>query len=331
MAAGPQHVVWGVDALFTSGQVTGVLKVLMALILSPLIGFWVGFLVHRLMATLLRAARPLPGSSLAISSRWHCWLGVERRAATSSEDDASGRLVMAMRSEFILVRMASRLPPWAPDFFALVDDQCDQAVKTMDELVTFMESHKNKSAKHVRRMEKEGDRLKRRNLDILNKAFSTPMDREDSYRAIVDIDELMNYAKSTVREMELFGVMPDRFTLQMAVELRQGTEALRQGFSMLRKDIILAEGGVEAAHKAERNVEKAYRRALVEFFDIDGVTAPAGASKRGSGGNGDLYQQVLREVMDRMKRREIYRHLSNSADRLARAGNTLHDIVVKIT
>jgi len=226
--------------------------------------------------------------------------------------------------------MASRLLPRAPDFFSLVDDQCDQAVKTMEELVVFMESHKNKSAKHVRRMEKEGDRLKRRNLDVLNKAFSTPMDREDIYRAIVDIDELMNYAKSTVREMDLFGVMPDRFTLQMAVELRQGTEALRQGFSMLRKDIILAEVGAEAAHKAERNVEKAYRRALVELFDIDGVTAPAGATKRGSGGNGDLYQQVLREVMDRMKRREIYRHLSNSADRLARAGNTLHDIIVKI-
>lgn len=237
---------------------------------------------------------------------------------------------MAMRSEFILVRMASRLLPRAPDFFTLVDDQCDQAVKTMEELVTFMESHKNKAAKHVRRMEKEGDRLKRRNLDVLNKAFSTPMDREDIYRAIVDIDELMNYAKSTVREMELFGVTPDRFTLQMAVELKEGTEALSQGFGMLRKDIILAEVGAEAAHKAERNVEKTYRKALVELFDSDAVTAPMSGPKGKSGDNGDLYQQVLGEVMDRMKRREIYRHLSNSADRLARAGNTLHDIIVKI-
>lgn len=237
---------------------------------------------------------------------------------------------MVMRSEFVLVRLASRLLPRAPDFFSLVDDQCDQAVKTMEELVTFMESHKNKTAKHVRRMEKEGDRLKRRNLDVLNKAFSTPMDREDIYRAIVDIDELMNYAKSTVREMELFGVTPDRFTLQMAVELMQGTEALRQGFAMLRKDIILAEVGAEAAHKAERNVEKTYRRALVELFNIDEASETASGKKGGSDGNGDLYQQVLCEVMGRMKRREIYRHLSNSADRLARAGNTLHDIIVKI-
>ena len=30
------------------------------------------------------------------------------------------------------------------------------------------------------------------------------------------------------------------------------------------------------------------------------------------------------------KRREIYRHLSNAADRVAAAANTLEDIVVKI-
>jgi uncharacterized protein Yka (UPF0111/DUF47 family) len=29
------------------------------------------------------------------------------------------------------------------------------------------------------------------------------------------------------------------------------------------------------------------------------------------------------------KRREIYRHLSNAADRMAHCANTLHDIVVK--
>ena len=31
------------------------------------------------------------------------------------------------------------------------------------------------------------------------------------------------------------------------------------------------------------------------------------------------------------KRREIYRHLSNAADRMSNCANTLHDIVVKMT
>ena len=236
-----------------------------------------------------------------------------------------------MKSEFILVRLADRLLPRAPDFFSLVDDQCDQAVKTMEELVIFMERHKNKAARHVRRMEKEGDKLKRRNLDILNKAFSTPMDREDIYRAIVDIDDLMNYAKSTVREMELLEVEPDGFTLEMAVELKHGTEALRLGFAMLRKDIALAEAGAQAAHKAERSVEKLYRKALVELFEVKAAAVPEhNAKRRSSSLEDDLHTRVLQDVMGRMKRREVYRHLSNSADRLACAGNTLHDIVVKI-
>ncbi len=238
---------------------------------------------------------------------------------------------MALSTEFILVRLAARLLPRAPNFFSLVDDQCDQAVKTMEELVVFMQSHKNATAKLVRQMEKEGDRLKRRNLNVLNKAFSTPMDREDIYRAIVDIDHLMNYAKSTVREMELFDVMPDSFTLQMAVELKEGTVALQQGFAMLRKDITLAEAGARAAHKAERNVEKIYRKALVELFAINPTAESASNGKSHSDRDADVYTRVLQDVIGRMKRREIYRHLSNSADRLARAGNTLHDIIVKIT
>ena len=36
-------------------------------------------------------------------------------------------------------------------------------------------------------------------------------------------------------------------------------------------------------------------------------------------------------VIEIFKRREIYRHLSNGAYGLARAGDRLHDIIVKIS
>ena len=60
------------------------------------------------------------------------------------------------------------------------------------------------------------------------------------------------------------------------------------------------------ARKAERKAEKSYRRAIAALFQ------------------GDDYITMF-------KRREIYRHLSNAADRMANCANTLHDIVVKIT
>ena len=57
-------------------------------------------------------------------------------------------------------------------------------------------------AQRVRDLEHEGDDLKSANLDTLNSAFSTPMDREELYRAIATIDHIMNYAKTTIREMD---------------------------------------------------------------------------------------------------------------------------------
>jgi PiT family inorganic phosphate transporter len=57
VAVGADHVVWGFSQL-AEGEVTGVTKVLMALFLSPVIGFWAGYLVHRLVFFLMRGAKP---------------------------------------------------------------------------------------------------------------------------------------------------------------------------------------------------------------------------------------------------------------------------------
>jgi PiT family inorganic phosphate transporter len=57
VAAGSSHVAWGfIDLLH--GHLNGVVKVLAALVLSPIIGFWVGFALHRTMLRLLRGAHP---------------------------------------------------------------------------------------------------------------------------------------------------------------------------------------------------------------------------------------------------------------------------------
>jgi PiT family inorganic phosphate transporter len=57
VSVGADHVLWGFGEL-AHGHVTGVTKVLLALLLSPLLGFWMGFLLHRMMLFLLRGAKP---------------------------------------------------------------------------------------------------------------------------------------------------------------------------------------------------------------------------------------------------------------------------------
>lgn len=58
MAVGQDHVVWGVHELLVEGHFTGVTKVVLALVLSPVVGFAAGYLLHRFTRLALRAARP---------------------------------------------------------------------------------------------------------------------------------------------------------------------------------------------------------------------------------------------------------------------------------
>ncbi|AXS79125.1 DUF47 domain-containing protein [Dechloromonas sp. HYN0024] len=202
-------------------------------------------------------------------------------------------------------RLFDRVFPKMPDFYAMLTDQCQHVAQTASLLVEFMETGDPAIGQQIRQDEHEADRVKVHNLHTLNEAFSTPIDREDLYRAIMDLDEIVNYCKTTVSEMEVLGLAPDKRCLEMAMHIKLGADALALGYSRLAKSPALAAGDADAARKAERRVEKNYRRALAELFV------------------GDDYIHMF-------KRREIYRHLSNAADRMANCANTLHDIVVKM-
>jgi inorganic phosphate transporter, PiT family len=58
VSTGVSHVMWGFGILLEEGRISGVTKILLALALSPLLGFGVAFVVHKLNARLLAAARP---------------------------------------------------------------------------------------------------------------------------------------------------------------------------------------------------------------------------------------------------------------------------------
>ena len=208
------------------------------------------------------------------------------------------------RTRSIVHRILDHVLPKAPDFYRLLSEPAAQAVHTVTLLVRFMEHADPALGKDIKQDEHVADTIKVRNLHTLNEAFSTPFDREDIYRAIMDLDDVVNYCKTTVNEMDVLGVSPDHFMLEMSNCLLQGMQALSGGYALLAKTPAQAVGGADVARKAERRVEKLYRKALAELFQ------------------GDDYLSMF-------KRREIYRHLSNAADRMAHCANTLHDIVVK--
>lgn len=212
---------------------------------------------------------------------------------------------MSEPDKSILQRLLERIFPKTPDFFKLLTEQCELVGHSVDDLVEFMKTGDEELGKKIKQDEHEADLIKMRNLHALNEAFSTPIDREDIYRAIADLDRIVTYCKTTVSEMDVLGVTPDTFIVEKAKLLQEGVDALVIGFGKLGVDPLTAADDADKARKAQRQVEKLYRIALAELF------------------KGDDY-------IDMFKRREIYRHLSNAAHNMAHCANTLHDIVVKI-
>jgi len=225
-----------------------------------------------------------------------------------------------------LKKLIDKVIPPMPDFFSLINEQCELCVQTMCAFVVYMESGDTDKARLIRQLEKHGDALKQRNSKILNHAFTTPMDREDIYDAIMSIDDIINYAKTTVRELEVLEIQPDQSMLEMAIELRNGAEALQRGFAMLSRNPAHAEDDAIAARKAEQRVERVYRQAIATLFNPDALLKKVPGDDGGS-----EHQQLALVMVDIFKHREIYRHMSNGADRLAHTADKLNDIIVKIS
>lgn len=206
----------------------------------------------------------------------------------------------------LIASVFERVLPKSPDFFHMLARQSRKVAGTVELLVVFMQTSNPEVEAQIHADEHTADDIKVANIHILNEAFSTPIDREDIYRAITNLDEVVNYCKDTVNEMAALGVKPDRFTLEMAQLLLVGANALRDGFAKLgRKNMAAASDDAEVARKAERAIDHLYRDALADLFQ------------------GDNYIQMF-------KKREIYRHLTNAASRMAHCASTLHDIVVKM-
>ncbi|MES1954495.1 phosphate transporter [Salinisphaera hydrothermalis EPR70] len=104
VSTGAGAVNWGLDPLL-QGQMTGVTKVLLSLLLSPPAGFIAGWLLHRLMLFLLRAAHPSINRRLRQSQ----WLTASALAFSHGANDAQ----KGMGIITLLLVLAGTLPTFS--------------------------------------------------------------------------------------------------------------------------------------------------------------------------------------------------------------------------
>jgi uncharacterized protein Yka (UPF0111/DUF47 family) len=207
----------------------------------------------------------------------------------------------------------------------MLSEQCEILVEAHAALVRQMSKESAEHELDLMDAIKRGADSHRRTLDRLNRAFVTPIDREDISLASERLAQVLEYIESTDREMDLLDVPADAQIQRMVATLGEGIDALRNGFASLGDRMLDAEAEAQRALASERRMEELYRAALSDLFRGQTLEGPGGHNANAR--PADCFEAVVKIL----KRREVYRHLSNSADRVALAGATLHAIVVKWT
>lgn len=194
-------------------------------------------------------------------------------------------------------------------FLKLIQEQADLTLKGLEILVAYIENPTTALADEMRLREKEADEARRILIFELNKTFITPFDREDIFALSRAIDDILDYAYSTVTEITILNVIPTTYMSRMAKLLKDAAYEIQVGVSRLEDHPGVAGEHAQRAKALENKVEDIYREALADMFN--NTKDPM-------------------QVINIMKMREVYRHLSNAADRGDEAANVIADIVVKI-
>jgi predicted phosphate transport protein (TIGR00153 family) len=192
------------------------------------------------------------------------------------------------------------------DFCEMLRAQSEKVLEGLDALHAWAEKANDGQREKVKQTEQEADELRRILIEELNQTFVTPFDREDIFSLSRAIDDVMDYADRTVDEMEIYEVKPNSHIIKMIDILRKAAKELSDAIRLIQKYPNIALEHATKAKTCENEMENAYHRALAELF-------------RGT------------DTVYMLKMREIYRHLSNAADRGDEAANLIGDIVVKMT
>jgi len=206
-------------------------------------------------------------------------------------------------------KLAQWLRPHESRFFALLEAQARQAqrgVHLLGEIVEMKpgEAELRRYAERMRALEQEGDAIRRNVIEELIRSFMTPMDREDIYDLSRSLDDILDYAHTTVQEFLVYAIPFEPAIHEMAGALKEGVDALAEAVAGLVKPGPSVHAAIVRAKKMENRMEELYRESNAELF-------------------------LSQDVHHIFRMREVYRHLSNAADRLDRAADMVGSILIK--
>ncbi len=194
-------------------------------------------------------------------------------------------------------------------FIELLVKQSEYTFEGWKVLQSFVEEPDKERARQVSEVEKTADEVRRVLIDELNRTFITPIDREDIFGLSLMVDDLLDYANTTAEEMSMLEIQPNPYIERMVSLLTDSAREIHQSILRLEDHPNVANDHAVRAKALENRMETVYREAIADLFHLP---------------------RDVDHVVEMLKLREVYRHLSNAADRGDQAANIIGDIVVKM-
>jgi uncharacterized protein len=131
------------------------------------------------------------------------------------------------------------LTPQKREFFDLYNQAAANIVAIADRLVALLDRFPDGAAdlgREVKELEHEGDRLTHELVDLLNRTFVTPFDRDDMYRLAGALDDICDHVDEAAGRIVSYGVG------QIRLQAKEQAQTIRRSAGKLADAVALLEG-----------------------------------------------------------------------------------------
>jgi uncharacterized protein len=203
--------------------------------------------------------------------------------------------------------MGLRLTPQKREFFDLFTQASANARDIARVLVDMLEEwpENREKLRDIRELEHEGDRLTHEVINLLNRTFVTPFDRDDMYRLASVIDDVCDHIDEAADNIDAYEVtaVPEKARLQ--------GEVIYRAAARLHEAVELLEGFKDSARQlnALRELEDEGDRILREAI-------------------ADLFRSGV-DALTIIRWKDIHEQLEEAVDACENAADVLEAILVK--
>jgi predicted phosphate transport protein (TIGR00153 family) len=202
-----------------------------------------------------------------------------------------------------------RLLPKETSFYDFFDEHGRLTVVGAKEFHSMVTSVGNIDAKsrRIKEIEHETDVITHRCVEALHKTFITPIERDDIYRLITKMDDIMDFIEASAERIALYEMTvmtPEVVDLaDTLVRQTQEVEIAIRGLRDLKHPKLILEKCVDI-NRLENEADAILRRALARMFKEE------------------------KDPILIIKWKEVYEHLENATDRAEDVANIIEGAVL---